>query len=53
MTIEPSKARCNGLEEREQILELREKVARAERERINGAEAISVSEARKRLYQSY
>jgi|GEM_PF-3023032 len=53
MTIEPSEARCNELEEREQLSELRKKVLQAEQERINGAEAISVSEARKRLYQSY
>lgn len=36
-------------EKREQILKLREKVLQAEQERINGAETLSVSDARKRL----
>lgn len=38
-------------ERQEQILELREKVLQAEQERIEGAETISVSEARKRLHE--
>lgn len=36
-------------EKREQMLDLRAKILQAEQERINGAETISVSEARKRL----
>lgn len=39
----------DAFEKREQILELREKVLQAEQERINGAETLTVSEARKRL----
>ncbi len=39
----------DAFEKREQILELRAKVLQAEQERIEGAETISVSEARKRL----
>jgi len=39
----------DAFEEREQILQLRAKVLQAEQERIDGAETISVSEARKRL----
>ncbi|WP_249872808.1 type II toxin-antitoxin system prevent-host-death family antitoxin [Oceanobacillus saliphilus] len=38
-----------AFEKREQILQLRAKVLKAEEERINGAEILSVSEARKRL----
>ena len=38
-----------AFEKREQILQLRAKVLQAEQERLNGAETISVSEARKRL----
>ena len=36
-------------EKREQMLKLRAKVLQAEQERIEGAETMSVSEARKRL----
>ena len=39
----------DAFEKREQILQLREKVLQAEQERLDGAETISVSEARKRL----
>lgn len=39
----------NAFEKRDQILQLRAKVLQAEQERLDGAEAISVSEARKRL----
>lgn len=38
-----------AFEKREQILELRAKVLQAEQERMDGAETISVAEARKRL----
>lgn len=38
-----------AFEQREQILELRAKVLQAEQERIEGAESISVSDARARL----
>jgi len=38
-----------AFEKREQILQLRAKVLQAEQERLDGAETISVSEARKRL----
>lgn len=38
-----------AFEKRDQILQLRAKVLQAEQERLDGAEAISVSEARKRL----
>lgn len=38
-----------AFERREQILQLRAKVLQAEQERLDGAEAVSVSEARKRL----
>lgn len=38
-----------AFEKREQMLRLREKVLQAEQERLDGAETISVSEARKRL----
>lgn len=36
-------------EKREQMLQLREKVLQAEQERIDGAETLSVSQARKKL----
>lgn len=36
-------------EKREQMLELREKILQAEQERLNGAQTLSVSEARKKL----
>ena len=39
----------DAFEKREQILQLREKVLQAERERIDGAETISISDARQRL----
>ncbi len=39
----------DAFERREQILELRAKVLQAEQERIEGAETLSISEARKRL----
>ena len=39
----------DAFERREQILQLRAKVLQAEQERIEGAETLSVSEARKRL----
>lgn len=39
----------DAFEKRNQMLQLREKVLQAEQERINGAEVIGVSEARKRL----
>ena len=38
-----------AFEKRDQILQLRAKVLQAEQERLGGAEAISVSEARERL----
>lgn len=38
-----------AFERREQILQLRAKVLQAEQERLDGAETISVSEAKKRL----
>lgn len=38
-----------AFEKREQILQLREKVLQAEQERLDGADTISISEARKRL----
>lgn len=38
-----------AFEKREQILQLRAKVLQAEQERIDGAETLSVSQARKRL----
>ncbi|MDE7318542.1 MAG: type II toxin-antitoxin system Phd/YefM family antitoxin [Lachnospiraceae bacterium] len=38
-----------AFEKREQILQLRSKILQAEQERLDGAETISVSEARKRL----
>ena len=39
----------DAFEKREQILQLRAKVLQAEQERLDGAELISVSEARRRL----
>lgn len=39
----------NAFEKREQVLKLRVRVLQAEEERINGANTISVAEARKRL----
>lgn len=39
----------DAFEKREQMLQLREKVLQAERERIDGAETISISDARQRL----
>lgn len=36
-------------EKREQMLELRERILQAEQERLNGAQTLSVSEARKKL----
>ena len=38
-----------AFEKREQMLDLRLKILQAEQERIDGAETITVSEARKRL----
>lgn len=38
-----------AFEKREQVLQLRAKVLQAEQERLDGAETISVLEARKRL----
>lgn len=38
-----------AFEKREQILRLRSKILQAEQERLDGAETIRVSEARKRL----
>ena len=38
-----------AFERREQMLQLRAKVLQAEQERLDGAETISVSEARRRL----
>lgn len=39
----------DAFEKRKQILQLRAKVLQAEQERIDGAETLSVSQARKRL----
>lgn len=41
----------DAFEKRDQILQLRAKVLQAEQERLDGAEAISISEARKRLQE--
>ncbi len=38
-----------AFEKREQILRLRAKVLQAEQERLDGAETVSISEAKKRL----
>ena len=38
-----------AFEKREQMLELRARVLQAEQERLDGAETVSISEARKRL----
>ncbi len=43
----------DAFEKREQLLNLREKVLQAEQERINGAETISLSEARKRIRERF
>ncbi|MGN0733891.1 MAG: type II toxin-antitoxin system prevent-host-death family antitoxin [Emergencia sp.] len=42
-----------AFEKREQILKLRAKVLQAEQERIEGAEALSVSEAREKLRERF
>lgn len=39
----------DAFEKREQMLQLRAKVLQAEQERINGAETLSISQARKQL----
>ena len=39
----------DAFEKREQVLQLRAKVLQAEQERIDGAETLSVSQARERL----
>lgn len=39
----------DAFEKREQMLRLREKVLQAEQERIDGAETMSISQARKQL----
>lgn len=39
----------DAFEKREQMLELRARVLQAEQERLDGAETVSISEARKRL----
>jgi len=39
----------DAFEKREQILTLREKILQAEQERLNGAETLSISEAKNRL----
>ena len=39
----------DAFERREQVLQLRSKVLQAEQERLEGAETISISEARNRL----
>ena len=41
----------DAFEKREQVLMLREKVLQAEQERINGAETVSISQARKQLME--
>ena len=41
--------RIDAFEKREQRLQLRAKILQAEQERIEGAETLSVSQARKRL----
>lgn len=40
-----------AFEKREQMLKLREKILQAEQERIEGVEALSVTEAKKRLME--
>jgi PHD/YefM family antitoxin component YafN of YafNO toxin-antitoxin module len=42
-----------AFEKREQILALRAKILQAEQERINGADTISVSEARQKLRERH
>lgn len=54
MIIKASSTLCNGHVPisniaKEQMLQLREKVLKAEQERIDGAETLSVSQARKQL----
>ncbi len=39
----------DAFEKREQILKLRERILQAEQERIDGAETLSISEARRKL----
>ena len=39
----------DAIEKREQILKLRERILQAEQERIDGAETLSISEARRKL----
>jgi len=39
----------DAFEKREQMLKLREKVLQAEKERIEGAETLSIAQARERL----
>ncbi len=39
----------DAFERREQVLKFREKILQAEQERLDGAETMSVSEARRRL----
>jgi hypothetical protein len=39
----------DAFKKREQILQLRAKILKAEQERISGAETLSIAEARKRL----
>lgn len=39
----------DAFEKREQMLQLREKVLKAEQERIDGADTLSISQARKQL----
>ena len=39
----------DAFEKREQILKLRERIFQAEQERIDGAETLSISEARRKL----
>jgi hypothetical protein len=39
----------DAFEKREQMIELRSRILQAEQERLEGAETLSISEARKRL----
>ena len=41
----------DAFEQREELLKLRAKVLQAEQERLEGAETLSISEARKRLQE--
>lgn len=43
----------DDFEKREQALDLRAKVMRAEEERLSGAKTMSVSEARKEFFRKY